>query len=83
MIDLQDNEEEENVEEDDSAISLVSAAPTTSSVHSQEGVTQSQLIQSLKVDNFHTYMLRWIVKQYVPFTAVEDSDFRAMLMTLN
>jgi hypothetical protein len=37
----------------------------------------------INVDTFRYYLTRWIVNRHIPFIAVEDEDFRAMLKSLN
>jgi hypothetical protein len=41
------------------------------------------LYHVVKIDDFWYYLTRWIVENHLPFTVVEDSNFRAMLGTLN
>jgi hypothetical protein len=53
----------------------------TTSSRSQSEVRQ--LIQTLNVHNWRRYLIRWIVRRHVTFSAVEDEDFKAMLVSLN
>ena len=42
-----------------------------------------QLVQTLDIHKWRCHLIRWIIKRHLPFDAVEDNDFRAMLMALN
>jgi hypothetical protein len=41
------------------------------------------LVQSVNIDTFRYYLVRWIVKSHLPFDVVEDTSFQAMLELLN
>jgi hypothetical protein len=40
------------------------------------------LVHSVNVGKFRYHLLRWVVNSQLAFTAVEDEDFQAMLITL-
>jgi hypothetical protein len=42
-----------------------------------------QLVQMIDIRVWRRHLLQWIVRKHVPFTVVEDDDFRAMLTTLS
>jgi hypothetical protein len=42
-----------------------------------------QLTQTLDVNKWRRHLMRWIIRNHIPFTAVEDEDFRGMSMALN
>jgi hypothetical protein len=40
-------------------------------------------MQQVNVSRFRFHLLRWIINEQLPFNAVEDEDFRLMLLTLS
>lgn len=50
------------------------------------GVDQPQvkgLVQTINIDTFRFHLIRWIVERHIPFTVIEDVNFRLMLKSLN
>ena len=41
------------------------------------------LIQTVNIDTFRYHLVRWIVERHIPFTVVEDTNFQAMMKSLN
>jgi hypothetical protein len=42
-----------------------------------------QLIQTLNIPEWRRHLMRWIIRNHIPFTAVEDEDFKGLLTALN
>jgi hypothetical protein len=37
----------------------------------------------VNIDDFRFHLVRWIVERHIPFTVIEDTNFQAMLPSLN
>lgn len=83
----QEEEEEEEAEDRllyrNSTVTPSSTAPETVIDNRATTPKITQLTQSVNIEAFRRSLMRWIVKQHIPFLAIEDDDFRAILVELN
>ena len=41
------------------------------------------VVQSVNIDTFRYYLVRWLLERHIPFTVVKNTNFQAMLKSLN
>jgi hypothetical protein len=45
-------------------------------------MAQTSIVAQVNIDHFRYHLLHWIVNQQLPFTTVEDEDFKQMLSSI-
>ena len=73
IMEEEDDVEEENIDEDESD-SVIRTERNTS--------TFSSLYTTVSIEKYRNLLLRWIVQHQIPFSAVEQTEFRALLLYL-
>src|ERR1700754_3758144 len=41
------------------------------------------LVQSVNLDHFRYYLVRWVVEKHIPFGVIEDDNFQLILKSIN